>query len=259
MARWDGLVGVIDLKRGQAVHAVAGRRDRYQPTRQFYYPDGNKVSIDGDAALLAQQYCRVGIAAIYVADLDAICGGALQDNTLEEIITAVSRMSSSGVSYRIDAGLGQADDQIKAERLAVLLAGVSNWRVFVATEAAVDTSVLETLTDVLGKSHVGVSLDFAAGQWLSPRTTPRRWIDAINALEIEAVITLDLTSVGSGDPRRTIDLIKRVRGDLPQVQLTSGGGVRAEPDARRLRDAGADEVMVASLFTGDGSPFAASD
>ncbi len=54
--------GVIDLWRGQAVHAVAGKRDRYQPVRL-------PGSTDGDVNALVEHYLAAQVDGFYVADL----------------------------------------------------------------------------------------------------------------------------------------------------------------------------------------------
>ena len=53
------VIGVIDVRGAQAVHARAGQRDQYKPI--------------GDAVELARTYVdRHGLSELYVADLNAI-------------------------------------------------------------------------------------------------------------------------------------------------------------------------------------------
>ena len=75
------LIGVIDLKRGQAVHGVAGNRANYQAV-QF----GSDPSRFGDAIALAKHYQSLGLRRLYVADLDAIALQAPQSDLLTQII-----------------------------------------------------------------------------------------------------------------------------------------------------------------------------
>ena len=137
------VVGVIDLKGGTAVHAVRGERERYRPL--------------GDPLALAR---RFGLEELYVADLDAITGGAVQN----EIIAALAREA------RVMVDAGASDPQ----RLLDL--GVD--RVVVGTETLTDADAL--LPDAV------LSVDLRDGRVLSRdprlagligarrRRTPRR-------------------------------------------------------------------------------------
>ena len=119
------VVGVIDLKGGAAVHAVRGERERYRPL--------------GDPLALAR---RFGLEELYVADLDAITGGAVQN----EIIAALAREA------RVMVDAGASDPQ----RLLDL--GVH--RVVVGTETLADADAL--LPDAV------LSVDLRDGRTLSP-------------------------------------------------------------------------------------------
>ena len=67
--RWvQHIVGVIDLLDGQAVHAIAGNRNQYQPI----------AFCNGDPLALVAYYRTFGLSALYVADLDAIENDRIQ-------------------------------------------------------------------------------------------------------------------------------------------------------------------------------------
>ena len=85
--RIERVVGVIDLKQGRAVHAVAGRRDQYQPVQIQSQPPADW----GDPIRLVDLYLRLGIRRLYLADLDAIRNGIVQVNLLREIIEQCRR------------------------------------------------------------------------------------------------------------------------------------------------------------------------
>ena len=90
------VIGVIDLRDGRAVHARAGRRDRYQPI--------------GDAADLARRYIeQYGLTELYVADLDAI--EAAQSSRAQDCIgdEAIRRIAGLGVPLWLDAGVSSVD------------------------------------------------------------------------------------------------------------------------------------------------------
>src|SRR5690606_25203186 len=62
------ILGVIDLARGQAVHARGGDRERYAPVATI----AGHVIEQGNALALAEAYHDLfGIDELYVADLDA--------------------------------------------------------------------------------------------------------------------------------------------------------------------------------------------
>src|SRR6185503_10253072 len=62
------IIGVIDLKDNQAVHARGGRRDEYAAVSE-----AAGTAINGDAVKLAGVYLEtLGLTDVYVADLDAI-------------------------------------------------------------------------------------------------------------------------------------------------------------------------------------------
>jgi len=78
------IIGVIDLLGGKAVHAQGGCRRAYRPVQM-----AAGTTIDGDAAALARVYVeQMGLDDVYVADLDAIAGGATQDDEVRSIVTA---------------------------------------------------------------------------------------------------------------------------------------------------------------------------
>src|SRR5262245_50715602 len=109
------IIGVIDLKGGQAVHARGGRRATYAPIEQSA---GRRI--DGDPVELARHYVEtIGLAEIYVADLDAIASGPPQD----EIIRGISVLNAS---LLVDAGTADADAarRVAAAGAATLVVGL---------------------------------------------------------------------------------------------------------------------------------------
>src|SRR3712207_6368377 len=91
------IIPVLDLARGVAVHARAGERGRYEPVRSALAPGA-----DGDPVTLLRAYREgLGVAACYVADLDAIQGGAVQRELLRELATLETGFAGS---LLVDAG-----------------------------------------------------------------------------------------------------------------------------------------------------------
>src|SRR5215813_2540395 len=141
------VIGVIDLRGGQAVHARAGRRELYQPVRSVA---GATVQ-PGDAVALARTYVEgLGINELYVADLDALGGQPPQD-TLSAAIAAI------GAPLLLDIGVTSID---RARHALALGAN----RVVVALETLSDFETLRDICGVIGGEQVAFSLDLRDGQ-----------------------------------------------------------------------------------------------
>jgi phosphoribosylformimino-5-aminoimidazole carboxamide ribotide isomerase len=226
------IIPVIDLRAGEAVQGTGGDRARYAPVESAL------TSSLGDALALAQAYVTVlGTSELYVADLDAIEGGAAQYGMHQRL----SRIARSW----IDAGLRSERDAC-----AVIDAGAD--RVVVGLETLPDLEVLHAIVARLGAERVAFSLDLRDGaplaraeplRAMTPRELARRAVDA----GVETVIVLDLARVGGlGGADET--MLGELRAALPGVELVAGGGVRDQTDLDRLAVAGADGALVATAL-----------
>lgn len=231
------VIGVLDLVGGRAVHARGGRRDAYGPV-----PAGPLVAREGDAIALARGYLdeRVGVRELYVADLDAIGGGAPQPRLL-------GALAALGAPLWVDAGASDASRAREVVRL-----GAS--RVVVGLETLQSLRELERVADAVGgPDRVAFSLDLRDGAPVV--ATPAFGASTPAALAAEAaecgagtVIVLDLARVGAG---RGVDveLLRRLRDVLPpECALAAGGGVSGRRDLEQLAAAGCDAVLVASAL-----------
>jgi phosphoribosylformimino-5-aminoimidazole carboxamide ribotide isomerase len=225
---------VIDLRRGRAVHARGGRRDRYAPVVEL-----PGARIDGDAAALTRRYRDLGVLAVYVADLDAIEGGAPQD-------ALVAAIAEEGVPLWLDAGVAsgaRAQDclSLRAERVVVGLETLPSW------------AALHEVCAAVGGERVAFSLDLRNGAPVAAETiagAPEHLAKVAVDAGVRAVIVLDLARIGQA-AGIDVTLIARIRAAAPGVTLVAGGGVRDHADLRRLRDAGCDAALVATaLHTG---------
>jgi phosphoribosylformimino-5-aminoimidazole carboxamide ribotide isomerase len=200
------VVGVIDLQGGTAVHAVRGERERYRPL--------------GDPLVVARRY---GVEELYVADLDAISGGAVQT----ALIAALAREA------RLMVDAGDADPQ------TLLDLGVD--RVVVGTE---------TLTSAALPPDAVLSVDLRDGRVLSrhPQLAGLPALDAVAVLRPQReVIVLDLARVGTSSGP-DVALIAEIHAAFPDLELLAGGGVRDADDLRALADAGAAGALVATAL-----------
>jgi len=226
------VLGVIDLLSGRAVHAVAGERDRYQPVNTVA---GTPIP-PGDGQALASADANRGVDAFYVADLDAIQGGAAQD---------VSAIVSLGHPVWLDAAARTPRDAV--EIIARGSAGV-----VVGLETLPGWQSLGTIVEAVGPGKVTFSLDLRNGR---PITAPdldaeisiETAIDNVLGTGVRSILVLDLARVGTGSGL-DFGLIGRLRARLSGCILFAGGGVRNPEDLRRLDDIGVDGVLIASAL-----------
>ena len=229
------VIGVIDLKGGQAVRAREGRREMYAPIERVA---GESIQ-PGDAVALARQYVeRFGLSAIYVADLDAIEQGSPQPALVQAI-------ASLGVAVWLDAGISSSHDAQRA-----MACGAS--RVIAGLETLPSFQILESIVTGLGRERVVFSLDLRDGKPVavasdlaqqSPEDLVGRAVDA----GVGTVIVLDLARVGSG---RGLDFeqLARIKASASAIELFVGGGMRGADDLEQVKRVGYRGALVASAL-----------
>jgi phosphoribosylformimino-5-aminoimidazole carboxamide ribotide isomerase len=230
------VIGVIDLMAGRAVHARGGKRDAYEPVHS---PLLSPEQV-GNAAALARAYSGlVGVAEIYVADLDAI-GGAPRPQDLREII-------ASGLPVMVDAGITTAR---AAER--VTTGGAT--RVVVGLETLASFDDLARIVEHIGAPRVVFGLDLRDGR---PLTRPGTPFDRVPPPELahralcagaQAILLLDVARVGRA-AGADLDLVKTLRGEFPACELLVGGGGRVS-DLEQLEAHGCDAALVGTALHG---------
>ncbi|XZE52394.1 HisA/HisF-related TIM barrel protein [Planctomycetaceae bacterium SH139] len=242
------LLGVIDLRDGQAVHAVAGFRDQYLPI------DIPGLAV-GDALQLAAAYQHLGVGGLYIADLDALTNGSRRSaEMLKQLI------ATSALPLWIDIGLSDwQSDAVRAGVFAELLGPAADpsaitW--ILATEsmrAWPPAGLLENHTtngcgQVTDRNQIAVSLDLRGGRVLSQVAA---WQDLetaqvaeqILAAGVNQLIVLDLASVGTDCGAGTQRLCQQLAEAHPRVRLIAGGGARGERDVRAWLSAGCTFVL----------------
>jgi phosphoribosylformimino-5-aminoimidazole carboxamide ribotide isomerase len=227
----------MDVRGGRAVHARGGRRDQYAPVR---VAAGEQV--DGDAVALARVYVeRLGVRELYVADLDAIEGGASAMNT-----GLLGKVTALGAPVWVDAGVTTS-----IAATAVLEAGAS--AVVVGLETLTSLEALAAISQVIGGPRVAFSVDLRDGVPITLAGADHsRWSAAAIARSAAeggagAIIVLDLARVGSGRGP-DLELLTAMRGAAPEVTLFAGGGVRGVEDVNVLARAGYDGALVATAL-----------
>jgi phosphoribosylformimino-5-aminoimidazole carboxamide ribotide isomerase len=243
------IIPVLDIAGGLAVHAQGGERTRYAPLESELVPG----QVGDPVAVLRAFHATLGIHECYVADLDAIQGGAVQRSLLREL--AAFHTGFSG-ALMVDAGT-----HLPEGALEVLSCGASE--VVVGLETLRAFSDLKSIADLVGSSRVVFSLDLRLGNpILHPAMEDARGAgpDAVALAEQAAtvgagsVLALDLGRVGTG-VGVDLGLLEGMRRRLPNIRLLAGGGVLTRLDLERMRDAGCDGALVASaIHTGRLTP-----
>ncbi|MEL6110798.1 MAG: HisA/HisF-related TIM barrel protein [Planctomycetota bacterium] len=241
--RLDRLIGVVDLKQGSAVRAIQGERDRYRPVETFHSLDGTQESVAGNPSLLARAYHRSSLSSLYIADLDGLCGRPRQLDLVGELLGKF-RWTEPPL---VDLGLTGRESADELAQIATM-AKQSPIKVVLATESADSTEIIERVQREITEASLSVCFDYRNGHWISESTSENDWISACLDSSIDSIIALDVGSVGTASPDRAESLCTRLHPHLPSIPLITGGGIRTSADLERVLAAGADRVLVASMF-----------
>ena len=227
------MIPVLDVRGGLAVLARGGRRERYAPVRSQLVDGG----AGADPLALARAYRDVlDCDEWYVADLDALAGGAVQRVLLGALAGLRGRLL-------VDAAVTTPE---RARELVADGAG----RVVVGLETLPSFDALALVARAIGPKRVVFSLDLRDGAPLAAAPLSGTPLDVARAAVTAgagAIIVLDLARVGS---RRGVDcvLVEALRRALPHVELLAGGGIGTARELERLADAGLDGALVATAL-----------
>ncbi len=211
------VIPVIDLLRGHAVHAIGGRRSAYRPLDSPLCRHGEVLP------LVRRLHEGLGCALLYVADLDAIQGGALQFDVIAGILDAFPDLA-----LWLDGGFRDADALEPVRHLARLrpVIGSESWRA----------------TGALPKVEPVLSIDSDAAGLRDPSGIagdPQRWPDDL--------ILMDLTRVGAAQGP-AVAMLRQWRDRAPGARLYLAGGVRGPADLDAAAAAGAAGILLASAL-----------
>ncbi|WP_299791644.1 HisA/HisF-related TIM barrel protein [Ramlibacter sp.] len=225
------VIPVIDLLRGQVVRGVRGERSAYQPIVSRL-ADGSAPRDVARGLLAAAPPAAGREAVLYVADLDAIQGGAAQVGILRELLAAFPQ-----VCLWLDAGF--------AEPLAVRALRrefgpfAARVRPVYGSESLASAAALDEMAQ---DPHAILSLDSRlerpidpSGCWQRPDAWPHTVI----------VMTLDRVGAASGPDLSTFT---RLRELAPDRVWIGAGGVRDARDLRAAAASGAAGWLVASAL-----------
>ena len=226
---------MLDLKGGQAVHAVAGNRSAYRPLVSRYHPEPDPV------ALARGLRDRLGVDEIYLADLDAI----------------VTRAEPSWATFRALADLGLqvwADIGIEDAPGVGRLIESGVGRVVVGLETIAGPAALGRVVATVGSGRIVLSLDLRDGvpilpsghAWRGDPRDPANLTGQAVAVGVRAILRLDLASVGTGGGVASIP--PAPTASWPGVEWSTGGGVAGPGDLKILAGRGYAAVLVGSAL-----------
>ncbi|MGN6872163.1 MAG: HisA/HisF-related TIM barrel protein [Solirubrobacteraceae bacterium] len=217
------IVPVLDLKGGVVVHARRGERDNYAPLTSPLVDGCEPVAVARALCTL----CRT--RSLYVADLDALAGGPIN----ETVLTALAAVAEPWV----DAGATTPEAAAALHR-----AGVAR--------SVVGTESLGPRAEVT--PPVVLSVDLRDGRLISQDPdlagrAPTTAAPLARALNVRELLVIDLARVGSGSGP-PLDAVAELAAALPGVAIYAGGGVRDDADLRALESAGAAGALVATAL-----------
>ena len=233
------IIPVIDLKQGQVVRGVGGRRDEYRPIE-------SRLCGNAKPETVARAFAELGFREAYIADLDAIEKGTCYFSG-----DGNQNIPFFGLELLVDAGPRSAAEarrlvscRVDGRPLAGIVAGL---------ESLDSPATLAEILREAGSERLVFSLDLKAGR---PLTTAEAWQGlspeqiATIALRagVQRMIVLDLARVGMGDGVGTEPLCRTLRAMAPEMEIIAGGGVRSMADLDSLARAGCDAALVASAL-----------
>jgi phosphoribosylformimino-5-aminoimidazole carboxamide ribotide isomerase len=225
----------MDLMGGQAVHAIKGERERYQPLR-------STLCATSDPLEVARAFRdKLGLNEIYIADLDAIQGS--DEIRHRELIAAL--VGREKMSILLDAGT--ADTESAHAWLAL---GVS--RIVIGSETLRDSKLLDEFPARVDRNRLSFSIDSRGGRTLSrcpdlAAMSPMRILQHLSWSGWQEVILLNLSRVGSGEGAdRT--LLAATRERFPDMSLLVGGGVAGPEELLDLHSLGIAGVLTATAL-----------
>lgn len=232
------VIPVLDLKAGQVVRGIAGRRDEYRPIESKLVTSAAPVVV---ARALLEQF---GCDTFYVADLDAIAGATPAWGIYEQL-------AALGVALWVDAGLSSSAAVTEMAQLrgdGRALAGI-----VAGLESLPALDCLTEWLDIAGSDRLIFSVDLKEGRPIvrDPELHEQTGIEialAARARGVRRLIVLDLARVGMGAGTGTEDGCRAIRAVDPWIEIVAGGGVRGAGDLRALAAAGCDAALVASAL-----------
>jgi phosphoribosylformimino-5-aminoimidazole carboxamide ribotide isomerase len=228
------VIPVLDVKNGQAVHAVGGIRSHYRPLQSRLHPTCDPLE------LLRAYRDLLGLGELYLADLDAITGKRPHVELYREL-------AGQDVHLWIDAGLRDQDD------LTALL-DLDRTTIVVGLETAAGPLAVGNVLSRTDPTRVVISLDLFDGVARLPpsatwaRTDLEGLTREVLELGVQRLLLLDLARVGTGRGTGTGQLLSRLRTAYPGLEVSVGGGISGIDELIAVHNAGAAAALVGSAL-----------
>jgi phosphoribosylformimino-5-aminoimidazole carboxamide ribotide isomerase len=226
------IIPVLDIRGSIVVHGVGGRRAQYRPIRSTLTSSVQPLDV---ARAFRDHF---GFDELYLADLDAIAGGP-------PALPVCAALLNESFRLWVDAGVGTRGstiDELGEAGVQTTIAGL---------ESLGGIEELNELLERHNPMHLVFSLDLKGGQSLAGATWRMRdpWSIAgqVIAAGVRRVLVLDLAAVGSGRVL-TAEWCKRLRQSFPDLEISTGGGIRCADDVTRMQEIGVNCVLVASAL-----------
>ncbi len=225
------IIPVIDLLRGQVVRGIRGERQHYAPIESPLCGSSDPREV----VPILLDYAAAD--TLYVADLDALTGGAVQAALLSRLLK-----HDPGLTLWLDAGFADATafDALcgelarlgaDAERVVPVFASES-----LASPAQAAAALRDRTRSILSLDRHGEETLDPAGLWRATALWPQR------------LILMALERVGAYDGP-ALELLQSVRAQAPGgTRLVGAGGIRHADDLTGAAAAGADAWLVASAL-----------
>lgn len=216
---------------GQVVRGIGGDRASYRPIVSALCQSSDPLTV----ARRLVDHCASD--QLYVADLDALMGGPVQQRVLQTLLDGLP-----DVLLWADAGFADA----RAATALVHALGDAGRRLVpvFASESLSSREALATCFSGVSSTHAQAALSLdrrgsqrldLAGCWDAPELWPQR------------VIVMTLERVGSGAGPDLVTLAE-LRRKVPGAMLIGAGGMRSDADLAAAAEAGADAWLVASAL-----------
>lgn len=217
------IVPVIDIKSGQVVRAIAGRREQYHPL-------SSKLCDSSEPqAIIEALRALHPFDTFYLADIDRIMGWG--DN--RAAIAALCQRHPK-LKFWLDAGFTHPDNfnWLEDHRNIIPVLG---------SESIGSMDEYQTLWQATGRQCV-LSLDYLQDRFRGPvelEHRPDLWPDV--------VLVMELDRVGTGSGPHYCRLAEYPL-EQQHYRIYAAGGVRGVEDLRRLREAHVDGVLIATAL-----------
>lgn len=209
------------------VRAVRGERSNYRPVRSALCPGSEPL----DVARALLDY--TGAETLYLADLDALSGGALQHDVIAALLAALPHTAIwLDGGFRDDAAFSALAQHLgpAAARLTPVFASES-----LPDRQAAQRCLADRAACILSLDRRGEQPLDPAGCWNTESLWPTRLI----------VMTLERVGAFAGPE---LDTLADLRRRAPSVELIGAGGIRDEADLAAAAAAGAAAWLVASAL-----------